>query len=163
MWSGLIQAHPLPRWLAASNDDRDATGPSPRAPLEPRIAGARLLIIEDEWLIAVQLESYLQAAGCEIVGIAADEREALRLAAAALPDLALVDIRLAGGADGIRAAEELRARHDIPSLFVSGNLDPQSMARAARVDPAGYLHKPFTAHELVEAVERALASPQAGN
>ena len=68
-----------------------------------------------------------------------------------------MDIRLAGPVDGISLAQDLRARHDIPSLFVSGNLDGQTVARAEAAQPAGFVHKPFGSAELVAGVKAALA------
>ncbi len=159
MWPALVTGRPAAPWLAGSEDD--PAGPAPGAAPAPSPGPAarkpRLLVVEDEWLIVLQLESYLRAAGYEIIGIARSAADAAALAASLRPDLALLDIRLAGPVDGISLAQDLRTRHDIPSLFVSGNLDMQTMARAERAQPAGFVHKPFGSTELVAAVEAALA------
>jgi DNA-binding NarL/FixJ family response regulator len=117
-----------------------------------------VLIVEDEWLVATQLEAYLRAGGYEVVGTAADAADGLALAAAERPELMVMDIRLAGPVDGIDLAKEIRARLDIPSLFVSGNLDATTIARAAAAGPAGYLHKPFSQTELLNAVRAAFST-----
>jgi DNA-binding NarL/FixJ family response regulator len=115
----------------------------------------RVLIVEDEWLVATQLEAYLRAGGYEVVGAAADAADGLALAAAQRPELMVMDIHLAGPVDGIELAKEVRARLDIPSLFVSGNLDAATIARAAAAGPAGHLHKPFGQTELLNGVRAA--------
>ena len=83
-----------------------------------RIGPARILIVEDEFLIAMESESILMDAGHEVVGVAADEQQALSLAEQARPDLVLMDIRLARAGDGIEVAKAIRARCGIRSLRI---------------------------------------------
>jgi two-component system, response regulator PdtaR len=119
--------------------------------------GLRILIVEDEWFIAVESEAILRAAGFHVVGIAVSADEAVALAAAERPDLVLMDIRLKGERDGIDAAREMRERFDIPSLFATAHSDPAMRQKAEAAAPAGWISKPFSDQQLVRAVLAALA------
>lgn len=119
----------------------------------PRIT---ILIVEDEFIIASACEWILSDAGYQVVGIAADEHEALLLAEKTRPQLVLMDIRLARGGDGIEAANLIRSRCGIRSLFVSAHGDPQTRSRGSAADPVGWLVKPYTDSMLLDAVDEAL-------
>jgi DNA-binding NarL/FixJ family response regulator len=139
-----------------------AGGRAPRAAEAGAGAGGarrRVLIVDDEWLISMQLEQIVTAAGLEVVGIAADAAGAVALAGRERPDLVLMDIRLNGPVDGIEAAREIVDRFGIRSLFVSTHSDPATVARGGTVTPAGWLPKPFTEAELLRAVRAALSPP----
>jgi DNA-binding NtrC family response regulator len=82
---------------------------------------ARVLVVEDEVIIALELCMILAGLGHEVVGIALSGPQALRLAEQARPDLALVDVRLQGGADGVAVARELHGRLGVPPVFVTAN------------------------------------------
>ncbi|MFC5567779.1 response regulator [Rubellimicrobium aerolatum] len=113
-----------------------------------------MLIVEDEALVALELEAMLAMAGHEPVGSADDLPSALREAEAGRPDLALVDVRLGAGGSGIEVAAALRAR-DLPVLFATGNCP----AEAGRALALGCLHKPFSDFALasaMQAVDRVL-------
>ncbi|MCO6417133.1 response regulator [Siccirubricoccus sp. KC 17139] len=114
----------------------------------------RILVIEDEALVALEIESFLTAAGHIVVGVAADGGSAARLARQATPqpDLALVDIRLANGSSGVQIAADF-ATLGIPVLFVTGNC-PGTEDRSVAL---GCLSKPFTEGELVASVAAAEA------
>jgi CheY-like chemotaxis protein len=128
----------------------------------PSKAGAcRILVVEDEFLIALTVEDVLAAAGYDVVGIAATYEEAVALAERTRPELVLMDIRLASSRDGIEAAIAIRERFDIPALFVSANLDPENRGRAAPAAPAGWLSKPYSPEKLRAAVAAALRAPDA--
>ena len=114
----------------------------------PSESGARrILVVEDEGLVALEIETFLVEAGHEVVGTAADRAGALALARAERPDLALVDIRLSGGDSGLDLAADL-AVLGVPVLFVTGNC-PLEDGRAVAV---GCLHKPFDERQLLAAV-----------
>ena len=115
-----------------------------------------ILIVEDEFLIASECEWILSDAGFEVLGIAADEQEALSLAEQTRPDLVLMDIRLARGGDGVEAATLIRSRCGIRSLFVSAHGDPDTQSRGSAADPVGWLAKPYTPNMLLKAVDEAL-------
>lgn len=117
--------------------------------------GRRVLVVEDDWLIAAQIESYLAAAGFDVTGRAIGPDDALRLARTAPPQLALMDIRLLDDADGVELAKKLWLELGLRCLFVSGNIDAATELRAADARPLGWLPKPFTEAELLEAVSKA--------
>ena len=106
----------------------------------------RILIVEDEALVAFQIEDVLVGAGFEVVGISDTMASSIALADEGHPDLALCDIRL-GAESGIAIAAMLKER-GVPSLFVSGNC---ATAEGAGVG-LGCLHKPFDQHRLLKAI-----------
>ncbi len=110
---------------------------------------ANILIVEDEALVALVVEEILVEAGFQVCGIAAGPEEALALAAEHAPDLAVVDVRLARGGDGIALAEMLMAQRPIVILYATGN--PGDVKSRARVG-FGCLSKPFQPGSLVAAV-----------
>ena len=118
----------------------------------------RVLIVEDEFLIAADAEDALREAGLEVVGIAATFEEAVALGERMLPDLVLMDIRLASPRDGIEAATEIRRRFGIPSLFTSANHDEATRLRAEPAKPVGWLPKPYMPEALVSATRAALGN-----
>ncbi|WP_243374468.1 response regulator [Microvirga solisilvae] len=109
----------------------------------------RILIVEDEFLIALELESLLQEAGHEVVGIAASSDEAVALGRELSPDLAFVDIHLADGLTGIDVARELSDRHHVTVLFMTANAKriPEDFAGAR-----GVIAKPYTERGVKEAL-----------
>jgi signal transduction histidine kinase len=118
---------------------------------------AKLLIVEDEAIIALEIEMHLKDFGYEVVGIAADADEALRLAAVAQPDLALLDIVLRGERDGVETSTLLREQSGVPVIYLTGHSDPATLNRAIATGAYGYLLKPYRPEELRAAVEVALA------
>jgi len=118
----------------------------------------RILVVEDEALVAMATSQLLEDAGYEVVGMAADSRQALRLAENERPDLVLMDIRLRGGDDGVATAAEIRKQLGLPILYVSAHGDSATLARAAQTNPAGFVGKPHTTDELLRAVGRALGA-----
>ena len=118
---------------------------------------ATILIVEDEALIASYIQEVLEESGFIVVGVASSGVEALSLASAGIPDLALVDIKLAGPMDGIEVARLMRSRFNVPSIFLSGVADPDTMERARRASPLGFLEKPFRPSQVFNALERALS------
>jgi DNA-binding NarL/FixJ family response regulator len=109
----------------------------------------RVLIVEDEVLIVLELERALTAAGFEVVGAAASADEAVALAEQEQPDAALMDVRLRGARDGVDAALEIWQRFKIRSVFVSGNIDEAMKQRAAPARPLGFVAKPFITGQIV--------------
>jgi CheY-like chemotaxis protein len=116
----------------------------------------KILIVEDEALIASYIEEVLGESGFEVAGIAASGPEALSLAAEAAPALALVDIRLTGPIDGIELACMLRQKYGLPSIFLSGLVDGETARRAETAQPLGFLPKPFLPSQVFKAIDRAL-------
>ena len=112
----------------------------------------RILIVEDEFLIALELENRLLEAGFKVVGIAVTAREAVHLTASERPDLAIMDIRLAGPEDGVDAAVELFATFGVRSIFASAHSDLETRRRASSASPVGWLQKPYPADALIRLV-----------
>lgn len=117
---------------------------------------ASILIVEDDALIASSIQEVLEELGFSVAGIASSGTEALSLASHEPTDLALVDIRLAGPMDGVDLAGELRRRFNVRSIFLSGAFTAETMARARRVDPLGFLQKPFRPSQVFNALQLAL-------
>lgn len=115
---------------------------------------ATVLVIEDEALVAMHLESCLKEFGY-LVYCASSGEEALELAARHRPQLALTDIRLAGAMDGIATAAQLR-QLGIPAVFLTAYADETTIERAKAAEPLGYLVKPFRERELRATLEVAL-------
>ncbi|HZT20645.1 MAG TPA: response regulator [Dongiaceae bacterium] len=115
----------------------------------------RVLIVEDDYLIAMQAEAALAEAGFEVVGVAASAEEAIELAASHRPSLLVVDVRLDGRRDGIDLALELFRRCGIRSVFATAHFDSHARRRAEPAEPLGWLQKPYTMASLVELVRAA--------
>jgi CheY-like chemotaxis protein len=116
------------------------------------MGNSRIVVVEDEVFIRLDLMTHLGQAGHSVVGTAVSASEAVRVVERERPDLVLMDIRLVGERDGIEAAIEIWERFGIRSLFVSANLDPAARAKAAAANPVGFLEKPFTSRGLLAAV-----------
>ncbi len=116
----------------------------------------RIMVVEDESLVAMDLEERLGRMGYEVAGVADTAEDALAQAQATKIDLALMDIRLRGSVDGIEAAGRLRKLMDIPIVFVTAHADEATLQRAGLVEPFGYVLKPFDERELRAAIEVAL-------
>lgn len=119
------------------------------------VAGKRVLVVEDERIIARDIGKTLEELGYVVCGPARSASEALAHAEAQRPDLVLMDIRISGQPDGIEAAMELKRRHQVPVVFLTGNTDEGTLQRAFRAEPDGYLPKPFTRATLRTAIEVA--------
>jgi DNA-binding NarL/FixJ family response regulator len=119
-------------------------------------ASVCILLVEDDFLVGMEMETGLEEAGYEVAGIAATAEEAVALAAERRPALVVMDIRLAGARDGVDAALEIFRTLGIRSLFASAHGDPQVRARAEPARPLGWVAKPYRVETLVKAVEEAL-------
>ena len=116
----------------------------------------RILIVEDEVIVARDIEERLLALGYESAGIANTAEEALAAAARGNPALALMDIRIQGSMDGIATAQELSSRFGIPSVFLTAYSDDDTLQRVTAVNPYGYILKPFDDRDLKSGIELAL-------
>jgi DNA-binding response OmpR family regulator len=117
----------------------------------------RILIVEDDLLIASQMEAALTDAGFQIAGTASTGEEALQVADAQSPTLVVMDIRLAGDRDGIDTALELFRSHRIRCIFASAYSDQEAQRRAAPAAPLGWLQKPYTMTALTAMVRAAVS------
>jgi CheY-like chemotaxis protein len=116
----------------------------------------RILIVEDEQLVAMDAEMQLIALGYEVTGIAATGKEALRLAETTQPNLILMDIQLRGSRDGFATAAELQQRMDIPIVFVTAFGNEEAKRRAKAASPYEVLTKPYRPEDLRAVVSAAV-------
>ena len=117
----------------------------------------RLLIVEDETIVALDLRMRVEALGYQVVALAHTGARAVELAEQHLPDLVLMDVHLGEGMDGIEAATLIRDRLHAPVVFITAYADPETLERARRATPYGYLVKPFEELALRSTLEMALA------
>jgi two-component system cell cycle sensor histidine kinase/response regulator CckA len=132
----------------------------PRSCATPRQVGRRILIVEDERIIAKDLQRSLLQLGYDVAPPVATAEAAIQAASEACPDLVLMDIHIGGTQDGIETAQILRSRFDTPVVYLTAFADPETVARAALTEPLGYLVKPVKPDELRAAVEIALHKHQ---
>ena len=120
------------------------------------------LIVEDEAIIAMDLESMVTEAGGRAVGLTATAAEAERLARVLRPDVVLMDVRLKGDRDGIAAAQAIRSAIPTSVVFVTGNEDVDTVARIKASGGSDPVQKPVRPGVLVEAVLKALRGDAVG-
>src|SRR5690242_19376064 len=116
----------------------------------------RILIVEDEGIVATDMGRCLEDAGFSVSAIATSPEDALTEVSKSRPDLILMDIRIQGSADGIEAADELHQRFGLPVVFLTAHDDRDTLDRAKRAEPMAFLLKPFKPAELTSTVEIAL-------
>jgi PAS domain S-box-containing protein len=116
----------------------------------------RIMLVDDEAIITMQLEKRLASMGYEVVGVASSGVQSLHLARELKPDLVLMDIVMPGDVDGIEAASRIRSELDIPIVFLTAFADETYLERAKGADPFGYLVKPFHEKEVHASIEVAL-------
>lgn len=117
---------------------------------------ARILVVEDQAIIAFDLKRRLERMGYEVIGIADSGKDALALALEGQPDLILMDIIIYGPLDGIETAQSILKQRDIPIVFLTAHSDPQTLERAKTLAPYGYIVKPFEERDLNTTVDLAL-------
>src|SRR4051812_27788009 len=116
----------------------------------------RILVVEDESIVAMDIQDGLERLGYRVVGVAATGEEAVALDEKHTPDLVVMDIRLKGPLDGIATAQRIHLRVNTPVIFLTANIDEATLARAMAADPYGYLSKPFNEADLHRTIEVAL-------
>jgi PAS domain S-box-containing protein len=116
----------------------------------------KILIVEDEQVVALDLERSLSGLGYRIVGVADNGRQAVQLAEANQPDLVLMDVRLRGPMDGITAAHEIRRRCQAPVVYTTAYTNDETIERAKASAPFGFLVKPYRTKELNATIAMAL-------
>jgi two-component system, cell cycle sensor histidine kinase and response regulator CckA len=116
----------------------------------------KILIVEDEAIVAADLSSKLRQLGYEAAGMAASGEKAIELASRLRPDLVLMDIQLEGLIDGIEAAEIIRHEQDLPVVYLTAFSDTHTLERAKLTGPFGYILKPFEERDLATQIEMAL-------
>ncbi len=131
-------------------------------PAMPDSAPPRILVVEDDYFVAMDLEGGLRDAGMQVLGPVPTAEEALAIAKAERPTLAVMDIRLAGEKDGIDAALALYRELGIRCIFASAHVEPPYRQRAAAAAPLGWVQKPYSVDALVAVVKKALPEAQQG-
>lgn len=115
----------------------------------------RLLIVEDERIVAMDLRRRLEKLGHVVVGNVANGNDAIQMASEHHPDLILMDIRIEGDKDGIQTAAIIRELLHIPHIFLTAHSDQATIDRAKQTDPDGYILKPFTDRDIALNIEIA--------
>lgn len=121
---------------------------------------ARILIVEDESVVAWHIEESLQKLGHTVLAIAQTGKEAIQIATDKKPDLVLMDIQLQGNVDGVAVAKYLYFQLDLPVVYLTAHADEQTLQRAIETSPFGYLVKPFQEAELHSTIKIALRRHQ---
>jgi len=116
----------------------------------------KILIVEDEPVIASDIEMTLEDLGYEIVGVEDNAEDALALLKENQVDLVLLDINLEGDVDGVMLAEDINKLYSIPFVFLTSNADKLTINRVKRTNPAGFIVKPFNEQDLSSNIEIAL-------
>ncbi|HQV62279.1 MAG TPA: response regulator transcription factor [Chitinophagaceae bacterium] len=116
----------------------------------------RVLIVEDEPVIAENISMYLDNNDFEVSGIAYDSGEAIEQLQNNTPDAAILDINLESEEDGIDIANFINQRYQIPFLFLTSYSDKETLQRAKNVNPSGYIVKPFNEKTLLASLEIAI-------
>ena len=118
----------------------------------------RVLVVEDEAIIGLEIRTELERAGVDVVGVVDTGNRAVELVRELHPSLVLMDINLRGGMDGIEAATRIRRISGCPIVFLTGNSDLRTHPRLLASHPSSVLMKPFSEHALREAVCGAVTS-----
>ncbi|HMM38844.1 MAG TPA: response regulator [Desulfovibrio sp.] len=122
----------------------------------PKDRRESILVVEDERMVALDIERLVRGMGYEVIGISDSGEEAVEMARALRPGLVLMDIRLKGAMDGIEAAALIQKIHDTPVIYLTAYADDTTLERARLTGPFGYLIKPFEDRELRLTIEMAL-------
>jgi PAS domain S-box-containing protein len=117
---------------------------------------AKVLIVEDDPMLALDLRHEVEGLGFEVTGLAESADEALTASEENCPDLALMDIQIEGSMDGISTAQILRSNYQIPVIFLTSSSDQATISKAAQSLPYGYLVKPFKLNDLKASIHTAL-------
>jgi two-component system, response regulator PdtaR len=124
------------------------------------MAQRRALIVDDEVIFALNMEADMQELGFDVCDLAANGHQATNLAMSNQPDVVLMDVNLEGGREGIEVARWLHELCDVPIVFVTGCLDPDTLARINKQVPgARVLTKPVFRDRLADAVAAVSPSP----
>ena len=116
----------------------------------------KILIVEDELIIAEDMANMLEKMGYEVTSNAMDANEAIDSLNKIKPDLILLDINLGGKKDGITLAAEINEKHQVPFIFTTSYTDGDTIERAKKVNPINYLVKPYKPEQLYTAIEIAM-------
>ena len=116
----------------------------------------QILVVEDEKIVAKDIQNRLRNFGYAVPAIASSGEEAIKKAAEVQPDLVLMDIMLNKSMDGVETAKQIRERFNIPVVYLTAYADDSTLQRAKITEPFGYILKPFEERELYTTIEMAL-------
>ena len=117
----------------------------------------KILIVEDEIIIAIDLKIRLEDLGYYVPGIAVNGRDAIKKTGEKNPDIILMDILLNGEKDGIEVAQQIRNQYNIPIIYLTGSPDDGLHEKAETTEPYGYINKPFDNTEIENAIQSAVS------
>ena len=120
------------------------------------MAEGRILIVEDEHIVAMGIKRMLKTLGYTVTGVASSGEDAIGKAESTFPDVVLMDIMLKGSMDGVTAAKEITTRFDVPVVYLTAYSDNSILERAKKTEPFGYIIKPFDEKDLYSSIEVAL-------
>ncbi|MHC1754266.1 MAG: response regulator [Methanosarcina sp.] len=120
------------------------------------MAEGRILIVEDEHIVAMGIKRMLKGLGYTVTGVASSGEDAISKAESTFPDLVLMDIMLKGELDGVEAAKEIKERFDVPVVYLTAYSDSSILERVKKTGPFGYIVKPFDEKDLHSNIEIAL-------
>ncbi len=116
------------------------------------MSSKRILVVEDETVIGIDIASKLERNGYDVVGLAVDDTEVWEHISAGLPDLILMDISLKSPIDGIDLAKAIHAKHPVPVVYLTSYSDSATIKRSMETSPYGYIIKPFTSQTLLTTI-----------
>lgn len=122
----------------------------------------KILIVEDEAIVAKELEARLQMLGYKVVGIADNFQDSIQLVKNEKPDLLLIDIQLHGDQDGIELARFIKDKYELPFIYLTSQADKVTVERARDTNPAAYLLKPYNERELQISIDLAISNFSSG-
>ncbi len=120
------------------------------------MAEGRILVVEDEHIVAMGIKKMLKNLGYTVTGVASSGEDAISKTESTFPDVVLMDIMLKGDMDGVEAAREIRERFDVPIVYLTAYSDNNILERAKITEPFGYIIKPFDEKDLYSSIEIAL-------
>lgn len=114
----------------------------------------KILIVEDDAILAMVHQKYVETTNHEVIGCVATGEEAIQLTRQQKPDAILMDITIIGELDGIETMQEIRKFSDVPVIYVTGNSDPRAKERARQTGLTDFLIKPLDKHMLKYALDK---------
>ncbi|UTB32846.1 MAG: response regulator [Methanobacterium sp. ERen5] len=120
------------------------------------MSNERIMIVEDESIVAMGIKHKLEDLGYDVVGIVATGEGAVKTALKTVPDLILMDIVLKGDLDGIEAAQQIHKHQDTPIIYITAYSDEEVLERARITEPYGYILKPFKKSEINANIQMAI-------
>lgn len=120
------------------------------------MASQKILIVEDESILALDLEDILTQAGYQVIGTAIDATETMGLLSQELPNLVLLDVLIGGAIDGIDLAEEIWEQYRLPMIFITASLDETTLQRIETSPAHGFIPKPFMVEHLLLTIKTLL-------